>query len=236
MDNVKEKIMKLLAKAGENPNDNETICAMAKAQELMAKYKISESEVIGSKKGGIVNRMTQFSYATGSSNHYIRSLADIIAKNFCCMFYINTQSGHSTHYISFIGTEEDVSLCEQLMFTADQSIRRGCKKIQDTLKKLTGAKYIPAKFYNPYKVGYTMGFVNGLKTVLENQVKEHEEWGIILSVPNEAKNFIGGLKCVDTGSESGNDYFYCDGYSDGSNFMNKKVTEGTAKLEGSVVS
>jgi len=122
--NIVDKIRKLLELSKSSDYDNESYVALQKAQELMVKYKLSESDVTEEdiKKQVCVHKETPFSFSTRSSDHYISSLANLIAENFCCLSYIKTPGGTRTHTICFIGMEDDVAICIEAMSIANRTI------------------------------------------------------------------------------------------------------------------
>lgn len=230
-ENIKDKIKKLLALSEDNPSEAESYSALQKAQELMAKYKLSELDIKGEEKEiKCIRRRTNFSYGTRSSDHYINELATLLADNFCCVNYVSTPRGSRTHYVCFMGMEEDVSICEEAMATANRAIIRGYNKVYKEVCKEYDMDYLSARYFNPLKTGYIDGYLDGLRKALADQKEEYQEWGLVLVAPQEAKDFLASLKSRDYNHTIYTDTTYYDkGYNDGSNFqMNKKI-EGSDK-------
>ena len=238
---IADKIAKLLAKAGDVQNDNETICAIAKAQELLVKYKMSMADVKqnGSSQGEIVQKTTEFCFSKNSSDHYVSNLAAIIAENFCCISYFRRRYRSHLYYVAFMGYASDVNLCIELMASAMAHIHRAVNQIRADVKKRTlyyktySVSYVPASIINPLKAGYAAGFVHGLSAAFKQQKKDHEEWGIILSVPDDAQAFAQSIQKADLGRDANVDAsFYASGYEDGNGLLNKKVVGEQDKLSG----
>lgn len=107
---ILKKIDKLLALAGNNPNENEAISAALKAQELMAKYNIELADVQGAESGQKIKKEI---YTPKKSSHYVSkwkySLSQIIAKNFCCKTYSLGRDA-----IVFYGYEKDAKIANQV--------------------------------------------------------------------------------------------------------------------------
>lgn len=229
VDSIKNKIKKLLALAADGNNDHESYVAFQQAQKLMAKYKLEQKDISDSKESReCIRKKTSASYGTRSSDHYLNTLASVIADNFCCVNYISTPRGTQTHYIWFMGLEEDVSICEEVLYAANCAIITGYNKIYNDLSKEYNT-YIPARFFNPKKIGYALGYIAGLKHALESQKEQHQEWGLVMVAPKEAQDFMNGLKDVSFGeyNMSYTSDYYGQGYEDGKKFhLNKKIDTG----------
>ena len=232
VETIKSKIKKLLTLAEDGNNDHESYAAFQRAQELMAKYKLEQKDISKNKETReCIRKKTSACYGTRSSDHYLDNLADVIAENFCCVNYISTPRGTQTHHIWFMGLEEDVAICEEVLYAANCAIIRGYNKLYNELSRAYNT-YIPAKFFNPKKIGYTLGYIAGLKEALESQKEEHQEWGLVMVAPKEAQDFISKLKGVSFGaSEQSVSYGYYDrGYEDGKHFhLNKKIADINVK-------
>lgn len=231
---VKDKIKKLLALSQDNPSDAESYAAMSKAQELMAKFKLEKSDITDDEKEECISTKTTISFGTRSSDHYLNDLAAIIANNFCCVNYVSTKRGSRTHYICFMGMKDDVAIAEEVFYAANTHIIRGYNRVYKEVCKEYELGYLPAKYFNPIKTGYVDGYLDGLKEALDRQKEQNQEWGLVLVVPQEAKDFIGGLNIQDfSGSVQLTDRTYYDmGYEDGNNFQTHKKLGETKMMEG----
>lgn len=226
---IVDKIKKLLKLSENNPSQEESYAAFQKAQALMVEYKLSQSDITDKdqvKEKKCIRKKINLSYGTRSSDHYIYDLACIVAANFCCITCISTPRGSRTHYIMLMGLEDDVAIAEEIMYAANAQIIRGYNKVYKEESYWYSDGYVPAKVFNPLKVGYVQGYLTGLKKALETQRNAHqEEWGLVLVTPKEAKDYLAKLEGRDTGSDCRSDLsYYATGYKDGSNFnMNKKL-------------
>lgn len=226
---IVDKIKKLLKLSENNPSEEEAYTAFQRAQALMVEYKLSMADVKDEdiKERKCIRKKINLSYGTRSSDHYLTDLAEIVAENFCCVYAISTPRGSRTHYIVFMGFEDDVAIAEEVMYAANLQIIKGYNKVYKEESKWYFDGYVPAKRFNPLKIGYIQGYLAGLKKALETQRDAHqEEWGLVLVTPKEAKDYVAGLKSVDFGSDChANLSYYSEGYNDGSKFnMNKKLT------------
>ena len=174
MDNKEEilkKIDKLLALAGNNPNENEAISAALKAQELMAKYNIELADIQGAEVGQKIGKEI---YSPKKSSHYVSkwkySLSQIIAKNFCCKTYSLGRDA-----IVFYGYEKDAKIAQQVfgfLFETGNKLAdkyyRKCKKQGRETKGILNT--------------YLTGFCAGIKEVLDKQ-----STALMVIVPKEVE-------------------------------------------------
>lgn len=219
INSIKEKIRKLLNLSGDNPSDAESFSALQKAQELMAMYKIERGDISDEEQKKCVKKKTMLSYGTRSSDHYIADLAEIIADNFCCIYYMSTVRGSRTHTICFMGMEDDVEIATEVLYVANRYIVQGYNRVYKDLSREYGADYVPAKYFNPAKTGYIKGYLKGLKLALESQKEKNQEWGLVLVVPQEAKNFFDSLNHVSYNPTCHTDHTYFNqGFNDGTQF------------------
>lgn len=226
---IKKKITKLLALSRESTFEEESHTALQKAQELMMKYKLEQADIADEDKKEVkcIQKKTTLSYGTRSSDHYLDDLAEIIADNFCCINYISTPRGSRTHYICFMGAEDDVEIACEALYAADRFIRKGYDRVYKDICKQYSVGYVPTKYFNPRKRGYVKGYLAGLKEALESQKEQHQEWGLVLVVPKEAQDFKDTLTAFDFSTYDSfrtNDSYYDAGYTDGKDFhLDKKI-------------
>lgn len=79
-DKAKQKIVKLLALAND-ANDEESMSALAKAQELMLQYNIAEEDVFSFKQEVKTEKVINTIIYAGRPQKWLYRLARIIAKN-----------------------------------------------------------------------------------------------------------------------------------------------------------
>lgn len=177
---IKGKIRHLLALA-ESPNENEARAALLKARELMAKHKLTESELGEAEKQAVRNVLTDITFSK-RRDPWICALSAIIGESYCCQGYRNHTKGRQTQAIGFIGLEDDVEICMAVFKYAVGCIRAGIKAIE---KELAG--YYPW-YIRQQRDSYGYGFVNGIQSALERQDEEqHSEWGLVLVMPKEVQ-------------------------------------------------
>ena len=157
IDTIINKIEKLFALAEKNPEEQEAIAAAAKAQELIAKYNI-EIEKLGKPKE---EEITISKYSNGKGYKWRYQLGWVIAKNFRCKCYALGRDD-----IVFYGYKRDTEAALAVF-----------KFLFKTGNKLADKEY--NRIYNSSPWAYTkgirnsflVGFVSGVKSVLDEQCK-----------------------------------------------------------------
>ena len=102
-----------------------------------------------------------------------RSLARIIAKNFCCKSYIQ-RSDRDKGGLIFLGLKEDVKLAEAVYSFAKEAIIYGTSRYLANFKK-NNLK----QAYAGHKNDYMTGWLSGLSAQYEEQVAKNN-WGLVL--------------------------------------------------------
>lgn len=212
---ILKKIEKLLALAGNNPNENEAIAAALKAQELMAKHNIELAEVQGAdSKKEITKEVYELRRSSHNVSKWKYTLSHIIAKNFCCRTYaINRKD------IVFYGYEKDAKIAlEVFRFLFETGNRlaerhyRKCRKEGKETKRILNT--------------YLTGFCDGIREVLDRQCT-----ALMLVIPKEveeaykehSKNFI---RISNKLKISGDDSAYKTGRQEGKDIAAARSIEG----------
>lgn len=212
---ILKKIENLLALAGNNPSENEAIAAALKAQELMAKYNIELADIEGeSPKDNIVEEM----HTPKANCHYVRkwryTLANIIAKNFCCKTYCISRDT-----IVFYGYEKDAKIAVEVF-----------KFLFETGNKLANRYYLKCKKEGKQTKGvlntYLVGFCDGIKEVLDKQCT-----ALMIVVPKEVEEAYAehskGFKRINNSLATSNDArAYNEGKTDGKAIATARGIEG----------
>jgi len=151
---VIEKVKKILALAGNNPNQHEAIAAALKAQELMAKFNINESELGDELTEESINSME--CVVSGKAQKWRLSLAVVIAKNFRCKVYLSNGN------VTFYGYDNDVAIAKEVFLSMYAiGVKLSNKEKKEARKESGTAKGVRNTF--------CLGFVNGIKSELEKQ-------------------------------------------------------------------
>ena len=218
--NLIEKIKKLLA-LSESSKENEAQIAMLKAQELLAKHKLSMQEVKNFKTNNSKIK-DDVSKITFTKAKWKGKLAFIIAENFGCYNYYKTRRINT---ITFFGREEDVTVCNIVLEYAVNCINNTVKRLKYQYSK---NGYSTRGLENDYAVG----FVNGLNEKFQEQKKANQKWGLVLIKDKEvieAYNKKKFKKSININSKfQGNADVYYQGIKDGKKFsISDKIEETT---------
>lgn len=167
---IVEKIQKLLA-LSESSNQHEAELSMLKAQEILAKHKLSLKEVMNFKiyDSAIKNRISNISFTKAK---WKARLAQLIADNFGCYMYFKTRNSR-IHTVTFFGREEDIEVCNIVFEYAIDCIGSTVKRIKyDNIKLGLSTRGL--------ENDYAQGFINGLRDKFEEQKQNNQEWGLVL--------------------------------------------------------
>ncbi|KNZ41405.1 DUF2786 domain-containing protein [Acetobacterium bakii] len=219
---VRDRIKKLLA-LGKSPNQNEANYAILKAKKMMVEYKLTERDVL--RKDEIPIKVDTNIYYTTRKEHWMTGLADVIAENNCCVFFMITPPGSQKHYIIFYGYEEDASICTGTFAYAVDCIRSQLKQIVKTLKdeEKTGTEIRSAC------ESFGKGFYEGLEDIYHIQEEENQEWGLVTVVPPEVAELLKDMKHAqhqEGAIHQDNESLYIRGYREGKTFTIQNKLEG----------
>lgn len=209
---INDKIKKLLRLAGSD-NEHEARLAMARARKLMAEYKLNIKDFDESEKE-VIEFETKL-YWTPYKNSYRNTLAQLISEKYCCVCYTNRYGSSSKGYITLRGYEEDIKVLNDVLTFA-------CSCVDKWFVKAKKEKYYmyDNESQNAIKNTYGDGFAKGLSDLLDEQMQavENQEWGLVMVVPQEAKDFRDGLaKSNRTVNRATDSSILSMGYIDGKN-------------------
>ena len=174
--NVKARIAKLLALA-DSPYEHEAQAALLKAREIMAKYKLRPEDATLKQNEKVIKRPIGVT-CTKMTNTWAVNLANIIAAHYCCKSYrVRAYGGRKTE-IGLVGLEDDFEICRNIYRYAYDCVDTRCKRIRVLLKHKCSASET-REMANAY--GY--GFCKGLQAAYRAQDQEHQEYGLVLTVP-----------------------------------------------------
>lgn len=209
MDSIILKIKKLLSRT-ESPNENEAKVSMLKAQELLAKYKLTMREIEDTELDTeVITKVTDVTFRSGK---WKGKLASVIADNFRCYCYCKTRYSHK---ITFLGKESDVKIAEILLTYAVDNIERESNRLAQKYRNMGySAKGLTSD--------YALGFINGLHEQFERQKAQNQEWGLVLVKDKEVQeeyskiNFKGSINT--NSNPEGFSEVYRQGVEDGEKF------------------
>lgn len=229
MDNVKEKIRKLLAKATSD-NEHEAQAALLKARELMARYKVTEAEVSDAKKAELNHVSYEEQTFSGIVNTWFNELAHTIAENHCCgvcrRVCGQAVRKNSAGYVVFVGLEEDPEIARELFSYSVQHIQAQAREYKEYI---TARQLYPANQRKErsaaWENSYAQGFCKGLSDQYAAQFaqekgKEAATMALALVQPQEVKDYMSGLKSAPFSRRvhNENESARAQGYNAGRNF------------------
>ncbi|CAA7602008.1 Domain of unknown function DUF2786 [Acididesulfobacillus acetoxydans] len=205
-----EKIKKLLA-LSQSSNSYEAELAMLKAQELLVKHKLSLKAVkeFTAVNSDIKDNVTQVTFTKAK---WKARLAGLIADNFGCYLYFQTDR---THTVVFFGREEDITVCNIVLEYALDCIASATRRL----------KYQHRSYGFSTKGienDYALGFIKGLRQKFEEQKKANQAWGLVLVKDQEVTDAFNAKKFtrfINTGTPyQGRADAYAQGLIDGERF------------------
>lgn len=156
-----KRIEKLLALAGNNPNEKEAEAALLKAQKLMADYGIEQSQLMGEK----ITYTTAFSKVP--AHRLSNALAHVIAESFSCKVILCYKSYTDTkRVICFFGRTEFAEAAKSAFEFARKVMVQGGNSATREAGLNPGEKGA-SLYYN----SYCLGFISGIKTKTDEQCK-----------------------------------------------------------------
>lgn len=167
---ILKKVEKLLALAGNNPNEHEAVAAALKAQELMARYNIELADVQGKSAAQKITPETYKSKNGKNLGKWKYTLSGIIAKNFCCKTYTVDSDA-----VVFYGHENDAKIAKEvfrfLFESGNKFAERYYRKCREEGRNTKGVRNT-----------YLKGFCEGIREVLDKQCT-----ALMLLVPKDVE-------------------------------------------------
>lgn len=218
MDKRFMKIQKLLALAND-ANDEESMSALAKAQELMLSYGISEEEVFEYKQASFEENVVDFVVYQGKPQKWLYRLAGIIAWNFRVKFYYVAGTPVELH---FLGTKTDVEIADITFYYAKGSIAYCARKFMQRpeIKRKRKQKW-------QLKQDYIQGYLVGLQEQFWEQVTTNG-YELALQVPRHVEKEFDRLSLVpgkDTSHKTKDMEAFQEGVRKGKQFRKKESLE-----------
>lgn len=212
---AKQKIVKLLALAND-ASDEESMSALAKAQELMLQHNIDESDVFEYKQEQKSEAVINTIIYQGRPQKWLYRLASIIAENFRVRTYYVAGSPIE---LRFVGIESDVQIA-QITFEYARGSAGYCARQFLQLPEIR-RKY---KRKWQLKQDYIEGYLVGLSKTFRKQVVTNG-YEIALQVPEIVQMEVeqkGLLHGKDISHETKSDEAFYLGYAEGIRFTKKE--------------
>ena len=141
-------------------------------------------------------------------------LSTLIAAHYCCRPYRSSVHGSKVSEIGFIGMEDDFKLCKLAFLYAYDCVASRCRQIRTQ-------KGYPAKSLREMCNSYGWGFCRGLSAAFQKQEAEHQEWGLVMVVPQAVEDAVSKMKRSSykiSPQSSINRQYAAMGYADGQEF------------------
>lgn len=181
MSDIRNKIAKLLALA-DSPSEQEAKAALLKARELMAQHKLRPEDVKETEKVKVINEPVGVTCTT-MTDTWAASLSATIAKHYCCKAFRTHRKHGKVNEISFVGLEDDFAVCKQIFLYAYDCIKARTTDIQKEHRRKGYSSTEIREMCN----AYGFGFERGLKSAFKRQQEKHQEWGLVMVVPQEVE-------------------------------------------------
>jgi hypothetical protein len=214
-DSIRNKIAKLLEMADptKNPEAGEAQAALLKARELMAKHKLRPEECKADKDAKVLRVNTRVT-CTAMTNPWAVALSAVISEHYCCRSFRNHMTGRKVQTIGMVGLEGDIEIAQRIFEYAYDCV---ISEQKHTIKR---DPYDAPGTYRERCNALGWGFVKGVSDAFRAQEEEHQEWGLVMVVPQQVddsmkdmgkpKSFgrdrMGFLGDRQTGYEAGRDF------------------------------
>lgn len=222
MSKITEKIAKLLALA-ESPYEEEAKAALLQARRLMAEHKLMPEDIEPQENKKVIQECVGVT-CTKLSSPWTVYLSTLIAAHYCCRPYRSSVHGSKVSEIGFIGMEDDFKLCKLAFLYAYDCIASRCRQIRTQ-------KGYPAKTLREMCNSYGWGFCRGLSAAFQRQEAEHQEWGLVMVVPQAVEDAVSKMKRSNykiSPQSSINRQYAAMGYADGQEFDMRRRLEPSA--------
>lgn len=222
MSAIKDKIAKLLALAT-SPNEKEAQAALLKARELMARHKLRPEDCQEGTDAKVVMKTIGVE-CTKLTDTWALTLGSVIGKRYCCKVYRSHAHNAKKVTVGFAGLEDDFEVCRRVYLYAYDCIKNRCKRIRAGQRNLYGGKEL-REMCN----AYGWGFCYGLEAAFQEQEREHQEWGLVLAVPQAVDDAMSGMTKPSPYGKVNTDgwraRFVNAGYAEGKKFVPSRQIE-----------
>lgn len=217
-----EKIRKLLSLAENNPNPAEAESAMLKAQELLLQHAIDMADV----KDKPAVKVIQVVSKASANTSWGRSLAYIISKNFRCIEFYRRISQNDRKVV-FLGEEEDAEIACSMYDYAYKWLNKSACNYATRMRNTQG-------IVKGVKQDYILGFLSGLTSKFNEQIKSNESYAMVVVTPKEVndefqKMKLKTVKLSDSVRCHGSQQALQAGYNDGRNFSTNMIGKSNDK-------
>lgn len=171
---VLSKVRKLVALAGNNPNEEEARSAMMKAQALLNEHGLAMADA---EDQGRPRKPEEVEVGDGDHKTAVwwkQQIAVVVAKNFRCGVYISRRGRWGGSGIRLVGLEEDVRVAQQVFELACRTCWKASVRFRRQAKKDAEAQSIGWSRGRAKRVAndFLTGFIDGLREAFRKNVAE----------------------------------------------------------------
>ena len=209
--------------AGGEFTENINKAALLQARRLMAEHKLMPEDIEPQENKNVIQECVGVT-CTKPSSPWTVYLSTLIAAHYCCRPYRSSVHGSKVSEIGFIGMEDDFKLCKLAFLYAYDCVASRCRQIRTQ-------KGYPAKTLREMCNSYGWGFCRGLSAAFQKQEAEHQEWGLVMVVPQAVEDAVSKMKRSSykiSPQSSINRQYAAMGYADGQEFDMRRRLEPSA--------
>jgi len=144
----------------------------------MADHKLRPEEV-ERKEESVIREGGVGVFCTKMTDPWAVHLAAVIASRYCCKCVRYTQKNKKVIQIGFVGLEEDFEICKRIFLYAYECVQAKNKGLRVSRKKASWSGKEIREMCN----AYGWGFCTGLSAAFQKQEEEHQEWDLVMVVP-----------------------------------------------------
>jgi hypothetical protein len=195
-----DRILKLFALGGEDANttEAETLAAVTKAREMMARHQISMAEIELAKGAATaqaiqvkIDQYHAYTRKGGTLAQYDLTVAEAVGILCDCRFFLRTtvsrnyRTDKTDKHISvvFMGEEQDVALASELFMIWLQAVRKAARQ------KYGSGKNLWTPQHTAYAVGFGVRMIQRAKDQVRTLTAEQQKtWALVLRSKAQALN------------------------------------------------
>ena len=163
-----------------------SIAGRLQAGHRMAEHKLMPEDIEPQENKKVIQECVGVT-CTKLSSPWTVYLSTLIAAHYCCRPYRSHAHGSKVSEIGFIGMEDDFKLCKLAFLYAYDCIASRCRQIRTQ-------KEYSAKALREMCNSYGWGFCRGLSAAFQKQEAEHQEWGLVMVVPQAVEDAVSKMK------------------------------------------
>ena len=110
------------------------------------------------------------------------ALGGVISKRYCCKVFRQHAKGAKKVLVGFAGLEDDFEVCRRIYLYAYECVKARCRQIR------SGRQTYSATEVREMCNAFGWGFCHGLEAAFQEQEREHQEWGLVLAVPQAVED------------------------------------------------